>query len=98
MVSFKDKLNKLFLNDIILNNKHYSLNGIIFNQNANHYFALFFNNNVVSFIKDKIWLFHDDMNGSIVILDNNEIGYNNYRISKTPCLFIYIEDSSNLHF
>ena len=87
---YKNRIDKLFEDNIVINEINYKLVGIIFHKNNNHYMSLSLNlNNILNANLDR-WLFYDDLKRNIQILDNKDIGYNNIRKSNIGCLFIYL--------
>lgn len=87
---YKNKIDKLFEDEIVINKANYKLVGIIFHKNKHYYMNLSLNlNNIISDNK-KRWLFYDDLKRNIQILDNKDIGYNNIRKSNIGCLFVYL--------
>ena len=88
--TYQNKLNDIFTDEINIKENIYSLVGIIFNENDNHFICLSLNLSKFFNIGFKNWLYFDDLKGKLEILDNNLLGYQIIRANKYPCMFIYM--------
>lgn len=88
--NYKTKIDNIFLETVKIKMNSYKLVGIIFNENDNHFICLSKNLNSILNLSDEVWLFHNDLNGKLDILDKGLLAYKNYRNNKIPCMFIYL--------
>ena len=93
LISYKEFINKIFLQKITLYNNNYNLLGFITQPSFNHYIGYFENYyNKYSFSLNK-WFKFNDFKGYYEELKNHQLSLENIRASESVVLFVYIKSN-----
>ena len=93
LISYKEFINKIFLQKITLYNNNYNLLGFITQPSFNHYIGYFENYfDKYSFSLNKRFKFND-FKGYYEELKNHQLSLENIRASESVVLFVYIKSN-----